>query len=223
MKKYAIIVAGGKGVRMGNAMPKQFLPLLGKPVLYHTIKAFLDAFDDIEIVLVLPKDQMSYTQMVLEAFIERVELTIVQGGATRYHSVQNGLKAVKESSIVFVHDGVRPLVSPELIQKCCADAEDHGSAIPAVAVSDSMRVIDGDGSKPLDRSMMRLIQTPQTFKSEIILPAFEQDYNDAFTDEATVVEATGGKVYLTDGDKENIKLTTPVDIQIAEAILEARN
>ncbi|MEZ5015433.1 MAG: 2-C-methyl-D-erythritol 4-phosphate cytidylyltransferase [Flavipsychrobacter sp.] len=222
MKKYAVIVAGGKGLRMDNAVPKQFLPLLGKPILYHTIKAFKDAYEDIDIILVLPQDQTSYTQMVLQSFTERIELTIVPGGATRYHSVQNGLNMVKEESIVFVHDGVRPLVTKELIQRCFDDAIAYGSAIPAVPVSDSMRLVDGGHSKPVDRSMMRAIQTPQTFKSEILLPAFRQDYQDAFTDEATVVEHLGTSVHITEGEKSNLKITTPIDMKVAEAILESR-
>lgn len=222
MKKYAVIVAGGKGLRMDNAVPKQFLPLLGKPILYHTIKAFKDVYEDIDIILVLPQDQTSYTQMVLQSFTERIELTIVPGGATRYHSVQNGLNMVKEESIVFVHDGVRPLVTKELIQRCCDDAIAYGSAIPAVPVSDSMRLVDREHSKPVDRSMMRAIQTPQTFKSEILLPAFQQDYQEAFTDEATVVEHLGTSIHITEGEKSNLKITTPIDMKVAEAILESR-
>lgn len=221
MEKYAVIVAGGKGLRMGNAMPKQFLPLLGMPILAHTLKAFNKAFDDIKIVLVLPQDQLSYTQMILAAFDERLDLTIVTGGETRYHSVQNGLKAVSGESIVFVHDGVRPLVSTDLIQRCYNDALKYGSAIPAIPVVDSMRVVDGEDSKPIDRSALRIIQTPQTFHSEVLLPAFQQPYSDEFTDEATVVEAIGTRVHITEGERSNIKVTTPEDMHIAEALLKA--
>ncbi|MCB0700303.1 MAG: 2-C-methyl-D-erythritol 4-phosphate cytidylyltransferase [Chitinophagales bacterium] len=221
MKKYAVIVAGGKGVRMGMALPKQFLPVGGKPVLFHTIKAFYEAYDDMNIVLVLPEDQLSYAQMVLQAFEgDRPDITIVTGGATRFHSVQNGLKVVEEESIVFVHDGVRPLVSVELICACYEQAFGKGSAIPAIAVSDSIRSVDGDDSTPVDRSVLRAIQTPQTFKSEILLPAFEQGYSEQFTDEATVVEANGEKVYLIEGDKRNVKLTTPEDLEWADMILK---
>ena len=221
MEKYAVIVAGGKGLRMGNAMPKQFLPLLGMPILAHTLKAFNKAFDDIKIILVLPQDQLSYTQMILAAFDERLDLTIVTGGETRYHSVQNGLKAVSGESIVFVHDGVRPLVSTDLIQRCYKDALKYGSAIPAIPAVDSMRVVDGEDSKPIDRSALRIIQTPQTFHSEVLLPAFQQPYSDAFTDEATVVEAMGIRVHITGGERSNIKVTTPEDMHIAEALLKA--
>lgn len=222
MKKYAVIVAGGKGVRMGSAVPKQFLPLNGHPILYHTIKAFADAYADMQLVLVLPQDQLSYAQMVLQSFPERIDITIVAGGETRYHSVQNGLKVVDENSIVFVHDGVRPLVSTALIQRCYEQAADKGSAIPAIPVADSMRILEDEDSRPIDREQMRIIQTPQTFKAEVILPAFQQEYQVAFTDEATVVEAYGDNVYLVDGEKSNIKVTTPEDMIVAEALLNTR-
>lgn len=222
MKKYAVIVAGGKGVRMGSAVPKQFLPLNGQPILYHTIKAFIDAYAGIHLVLVLPQDQLSYAQMVLQSFPDRVDMTIVAGGETRYHSVQNGLKVVEGNCIVFVHDGVRPLATPALIQRCYEQAADKGSAIPAIPVADSMRIIEDEDSRPIDREQMRIVQTPQTFRSEIILPAFEQEYQISFTDEATVVEAYGDVVYLVEGERSNIKVTTPEDMIIAEALLKAR-
>ena len=222
MDKYAVIVAGGKGLRMGNAVPKQFLPLAGKPILYYTIKAFADAYEDMKIVLVLPQDQLSYAQMVLQAFPDRIDLEIVTGGETRFHSVQNGLKAVSKDAVVFVHDGVRPMVSPELVRACYEQAVEKGSAIPAVAVSDSMRMVDGETSRAVNREQMRSIQTPQTFRADILLPAFEQEYNDGFTDEATVVEAFGKPVYLITGEKSNIKLTTPEDMMVAEAMLSEK-
>lgn len=222
MDKYAVIVAGGKGLRMGNAVPKQFLPLAGKPILYYTLKAFVDAFEDINLVLVLPQDQLSYAQMVLQEFEERIDVELVTGGETRFHSVQNGLKVVADDSIVFVHDGVRPLVSPELIKACYQQAVDKGSAIPAIPIADSLRVVDGENSKPVDRDTMRSIQTPQTFRAELLLPAFLQGYTDNFTDEATVVEAYGSGVYLIEGEKSNIKLTTPEDMVVAESTIKAR-
>ncbi len=222
MEKFAVIVAGGKGLRMGSALPKQFLPLAGHPVLYHTIKAFKDAYADMQIVLVLPEDQLSYAQMVLQSFPERIDLTIVAGGETRYHSVQNGLKAVGDDAIVFVHDGVRPLVTTQLIQRCYEQAIEKGSAIPATVVADSMRLTDGEDSEPVNRDQLRIIQTPQTFRADVLLPAFAQDYNPAFTDEATVVEANGTNIYLVEGERSNIKVTTPEDMLIAEALLAAR-
>lgn len=222
MKKYAVIVAGGKGVRMGSAVPKQFLPLNGYPILYHTIKAFADAYTDIHLVLVLPANQVSYAQMVLQSFPDRIDITIVTGGETRFHSVQNGLKVVEENSIVFVQDGVRPLVTSALIHRCFEQAVEKGSAIPAIPVADSMRIIEDDDSRPVDREQMRVIQTPQTFRSDILIPAYRQEYQTSFTDEATVVEAFGGIVFLVDGERSNIKVTTPEDMVVAEALLKAR-
>lgn len=205
---------------MGMAIPKQFLPLVGKPVLYHTIKAFLDAYDDMNIILVLPEEQLSYAQMVLQAFEERIDITIVSGGETRFHSVKNGLKVIEEESIIFVHDGVRPMVSADLIRNCYEQAVEKGSAIPAITVTDSVRVVAGTDSKPINRATLRSIQTPQTFRSDILIPAFEQEYADSFTDEATVAEAAGHTVNLVEGDKRNIKLTTPEDMEWAEMLLK---
>lgn len=222
MERYAVIVAGGKGIRMGMAVPKQFLPLLDKPVLHHTIKAFTNAYPDIHIVLVLPADQLSYGQIVLQSFPEGVDMTIVSGGETRFHSVQNGLKAVKADSVVFVHDGARPLVSPALIQRCYEQAAEKGSAIPAVQVAESMRMVEDERNIPINRDHLRVVQTPQTFRSEILLPAFEREYLPAFTDEATVAEAHGIKVYLIEGERSNIKVTTPEDMVIAAALLKDR-
>lgn len=221
-KIYAVIVAGGSGSRMGTAIPKQFLDLGGKAVLCHTIQAFLDAVPDIHIHLVLPSHQFSYAQMVLQGFPDRIDLTILAGGATRFHSVQNGLKEIPEDAIVLVHDGVRPLVDPGLIRRCIDQATEKGSAVPAIAVSDSVRQVRGEGSTPVDRSSLRLVQTPQTFRASILLPAFRQPYQEAFTDEATVVEAFGNAAYLIEGQKSNIKITTPEDMLVAEAMIRAK-
>lgn len=220
--KYAVIVAGGKGLRMGNAIPKQFLPLAGKPVLYHTIKAFIDAYNDIKIILVLPEEQLSYAQMVLQAFPTAIDMTIVTGGETRFHSVQNGLNATGGDGVIFVHDGVRPLASVQLIRASYEQALAKGSAIPAISLSDSMRIVEGESSRPVDRSIMRSIQTPQAFRADILIPAFQQGYREAFTDEATVVEANGDPVFLIEGEATNIKLTVPADVIIAETILKDR-
>lgn len=216
---YVVITAGGQGTRMGNALPKQFLDLAGKPVLYHTLKAFIDALPGANIILVLPIHQISYAQMVLQAFEERIDLTIVAGGETRYHSVQNGLAGLPEDSIIMVHDGVRPLVSRELILRCHQDAVIHGSAIPALTATDSMRLVQVNASIPLNRDRVRIIQTPQTFKGSVLLPAFRQPFNESFTDEASVVEAAGGTVFLTEGEKRNLKITTPEDLVIAGALI----
>jgi len=221
--KYAVIVAGGSGLRMGNPVPKQFLPLLGKPVLYYSIAAFLDAMPGIKVILVLPQSQASYTDMVLSLLPADADITIVPGGVTRFHSVQNGLQQVDGQGIVFIHDGVRPLVSKDLINACYVQALQVGSAIPAIPVTDSIRRISPDGSAPVAREELRVIQTPQTFVTDIILPAFGQSYDTAFTDEATVVEAHGGNVYLVTGERNNLKVTTPEDMIMAEALLNARD
>jgi 2-C-methyl-D-erythritol 4-phosphate cytidylyltransferase len=223
MEKYAVIVAGGKGVRMNNPVPKQFLALGDKPLLYHSIKAFKTAFHDAHIILVLPEDQLDYVHAVLQSFNDVIGVTIVTGGETRFHSVQNGLSKVPPNSIVFIHDGVRPLVSPKLIWKCYEHAAEFGSAIPAVRVSDSIRLVDeDDSSKAIDRDKLCIVQTPQTFRSDMILPAFKQPYHTGFTDEANVLEAYGTKVFLVEGERSNIKITTPEDLVIAEALLKER-
>lgn len=218
-----LLVAGGKGLRMGSAVPKQFLPLQGKPVLYYAAKAFLDTFPDIKIILVLPQEHISYGNILLQAFDNRIDLTIVAGGETRFHSVQNGLKEVDDDHIVFIHDSVRPLINAELIQRCYDQAVSQGSAIPAIAVTDSIRQWNNTGFMAINRDQLRSIQTPQTFKASLIKTAFQQDYSDAFTDEATVLESMGTEAYLIEGLKANIKITTPEDIMIAEALLAQLN
>jgi 2-C-methyl-D-erythritol 4-phosphate cytidylyltransferase len=220
---YAVIVAGGQGTRMGTAMPKQFLELEGKPVLHHTLQAFIDALPGVHLILVLPAHQVSYAQMILQTFPERIDLTIVTGGETRFHSVKNGLQGIPEDGIILVHDGVRPLASRELIQRCYRQAAEKGSAIPAIPVADSMRLVNEEGSEPVDRSQLRIIQTPQTFRASILLPAFEQPYSESFTDEATVVESYGDEIYLVEGERSNLKITTPEDMVIAAALLRSRN
>lgn len=222
MDKYAVIVAGGTGKRMGNIEPKQFLLLKQKPLLWYTLDTFFRAYNDIKIILVLPNQHIEKGKAIANNFFENTEIKIVSGGNTRFHSVQYGLSEVKEKSVVFVHDAVRCLVSVPLIQRCYKQTIEKGSAVPAVAATDSIRILNGTHHTIADRQQVRIIQTPQTFLSEIILPAFTQDYNQAFTDEATVVEAYGEKVFLTEGEYENIKITRPVDMMIAERILEER-
>ena len=220
MKKYAIIVAGGTGSRMGSNLPKQFLPLKDKPVLYYSVKAFLDAYDDLQIILVLPIAFTDIGQEIIDAYFENERILLTNGGDTRFDSVKNGLNLVKEESIIFVHDAVRCLVSVDLIHRCFEVAMRTGSAVPAVPFKDSVRVINGDGSEAIDRSRLAIIQTPQTFHSKILLPAYEIDYKDKFTDEATVVEAYGLNVSLTEGEETNIKITRPIDLVIAEQFLD---
>lgn len=207
---------------MGTAVPKQFLGLAGKPVLYHTIAAFQQAYEDMRIVLVIPPAHRSQVAIVLSAFDRPPSVTIVDGGETRFHSVQNGLKTVNGDAVVFVHDGVRPLVSPALIRSCYEAALAHGSAIPAIDLKDSIREVEGDKNLAADRTRFRIIQTPQTFLSEILADAFRQAHDPLFTDEATVVERSGKPVYLVEGEEQNIKITKPQDLIIAEAFLAGR-
>jgi 2-C-methyl-D-erythritol 4-phosphate cytidylyltransferase len=221
MRKFAIIVAGGTGSRMNNSTPKQFLLLKGKPVLYYTINSFLQAYDDLQIVLVLPEDHIAAGQEIIDAFFDYSRLQIAIGGRTRFHSVQNGLQLVNEESIVFVHDAVRCLVSVDLVRRCYDAAMENGSAIPVIDSKDSVRLItDDDDNEALERAAIKLVQTPQTFHSKILLPAYQIDYKDKFTDEATVVEAFGLKVKLVAGEENNFKITRPLDLLMAEQILQ---
>jgi 2-C-methyl-D-erythritol 4-phosphate cytidylyltransferase len=223
MKKYAIIVAGGMGTRMGSNLPKQFMLVNDKPVLYYTIKAFLDAFPELRLILVLPEDYTDMGSEIIDAYFDYSRIQITAGGETRFHSVQNGLKLVEEEGIIFVHDGVRCLVSEDLIFRCYKQARDVGSAVPVVPLKDSVRMLAGEENEAVERSKFVAVQTPQTFHSRILLPAFEIDYKERFTDEATVVEAYGLKINLVDGDPGNIKITTPVDLYVAEKILSAND
>ncbi len=222
MEKYAVIVAGGSGLRMGTTIPKQFLELSGKPVLWHTLTAFLKAFDDIQIILVLPESHVETGLSIARSTMDPDRIGITTGGETRFHSVQNGLSHIHRHSIVFVHDGVRCLLSPSLIQRCYDEAVENGNAIPAMHAVDSIRIETFNGNELIDRNRVRIIQTPQTFYSDIIKAAFEQDYDESFTDEATVVERLGVKINLIDGEASNIKITRPMDLLVAEKILEER-
>ena len=221
LKKFAVIVAGGNGTRMNNSIPKQFLLLQGKPVLFYTINSFLQAYDDLQIILVLPEEYISAGQEIIDAFFDYSRIQITVGGRTRFHSVQNGLQLVNEESIVFVHDAVRCLVSVDLIHRCYDAAIENGSAIPVIGSKDSVRLITADDNEALERTAVKLVQTPQTFHSKILLPAYQIDYKDKFTDEATVVEAFGLKVKLVTGEENNFKITMPVDLIVAEHLLSA--
>ena len=222
MKKYAVIVAGGSGLRMGTSVPKQFLELQGRPVLWYTITAFLDAYPDLEIILVLPQAHLQTGLHIIQTTKDSGRVWITEGGETRFHSVKKGLDYVQQHSMVFVHDGVRCLLTPELIRRCYNHAIDKGNAIPAIAAVDTIRIETVKGNELVDREKIRIIQTPQTFYSDIIKAAFEQDYEESFTDEASVVERLGVKIHLVEGEATNIKITRPIDILIAEKILEER-
>jgi 2-C-methyl-D-erythritol 4-phosphate cytidylyltransferase len=221
LKKLAVIVAGGTGTRMNNIVPKQFLLLKGKPVLYYTINTFLQSYSDMQIILVLPEEHVAAGQEIIDAFFDYNRIKITTGGRTRFHSVQNGLQLIEDESIVFVHDAVRCLLTADLVKRCYETAIEFGSAIPVIDSKDSVRLINGEDSVAMERTTIKLVQTPQTFHSKILLPAFNIDYKDKFTDEATVVEAFGLKVKLIKGEEHNIKITQPVDLIVAEQIITA--
>lgn len=217
MKKFAVIVAAGVGSRMKTAVPKQFILLKGKPVLWYTLNAFLNAYEDLQIIVVLSPEHIAQGKAIA-GDSERIQITT--GGPTRFHSVKNGLQLVEPDSIVFVHDAVRCLITPALIQRCYEQAVANGSAIPAIQATDTIRVDNGNGTQMVDRNKVYLIQTPQTFHSNILKEAFDQPYSPTFTDEATVVEATGKRIHLAEGENTNMKITFPVDLVIAEALLK---
>lgn len=219
MKTYAVIVAGGSGTRMGSELPKQFLPIHGVPVLIHTIRAFLHAIDDIQIVVVLPETHLEAGRAYLQQFLPGLQAKLVHGGPTRFDSVRNGLTITDDNAMVFVHDAVRCMISPALIRQCLQDALQYGSSIPVVAVKDSIRRVEGDHSVVVDRSLLRAIQTPQTFPAGELKKAFGQPNQPAFTDEATVWESYGKTVHLTEGEERNIKITYPTDLMLAEQLL----
>jgi len=219
MTKYAIIVAGGTGSRMGGNLPKQFMLLKDKPVLYYSLKTFLNAYDDLYIILVLPAAFTDLGDEIIDAYFDKERIKIAIGGDTRFQSVKNGLKLIEGESIVFVHDAVRCLVSVALIHRCYEVAMETGTAVPVIPSKDSVRILSDDGNAVIDRNRVMLVQTPQTFHSKILLPAFDIDYKDKFTDEATVVEAYGLRVSLVEGEETNIKITRPVDLLIAENIV----
>ena len=223
MNKFAVIVAAGSGTRMGGTTPKQFLLVNDKPVLYYTLQTFLNAFADIQIILVLPVDHTDRGQEVIDAYFDAGKIKITAGGDTRFQSVKNGLALAEGDSIIFVHDGVRCLLTETLIHRCYAEAVRSGTAIPVIVSKDSVRIVNDEGNDVIDRNKVMLVQTPQTFHSKILLPAFQIDYKEKFTDEATVVEAYGIKVTLVEGEENNIKITRPVDLLIAERIISERS
>lgn len=217
---FAVIVAGGSGTRMQSAVPKQFLLLQDKPVLYYSIQAFLDAFDSVHIILVLPEAHRAMGEQIIQQYFPTQSIQLVEGGATRFHSVYNGLQAIQGTGIVLVHDAVRCLVSKELLKRCVQAAQEMGSAVPVIPVKDSLREITGVQHQAVDRNHYRLVQTPQCFKTDILLPAFQQPYQESFTDEASVVETRGNAVHLIEGEERNIKLTTPADLALASFFLK---
>lgn len=218
MKKYAIIVAGGKGVRMGTEVPKQFLPIGGKPVLMRTLEAF-HAYDAaMDLIVVLPVDQQVYWDGLCHDRGFAVPHRVADGGATRFHSVRNGLALAGDDGLVAVHDGVRPFVAREVIEACFCEADLRGAVVPVTDVVETVRRVTPEGSVTVNRADYKLVQTPQVFRTALLKSAYRQPYSERFTDDASVVEAMGVSVALVPGNRENIKITTPFDIRVAEAL-----
>ncbi len=219
---YVIIVAGGKGLRMGGEIPKQFLPVNGKPILMRTMERFKEYAAEIKVILVLPLSQQEYWRKLCQEYSFDMDYTLANGGETRFHSVQNGLNKIpdEEQGVVGVHDGVRPFVSTEVIAHCYEAARREGAAIPVGQVVETLRYVGNDrAAHNVVRSDYRMVQTPQTFDIQLLKKANRQPYSEAFTDDASVVEAIGGKVTMVEGNRENIKITTPLDMIVAEALL----
>jgi len=222
-KTAVIIVAGGSGTRMNSSVPKQFLFLGGKPLLWYSIKAFTDAIPQINVIVVLPEAHIEEGKNLLQHTLPGINIHWVSGGATRFHSVKNGTRALSNEHLVFVHDGVRPFVSENIIRQCYSGALKNGMAIPCIPINDSIRQINATGeSQAINRTQLRAVQTPQTFRTTILLDIFSQEYQDAFTDEATVAEFAGYKVFLSEGERHNIKITTPEDMLMAEMIYQLK-
>lgn len=219
---YAIIVAGGSGKRMKSEVPKQFIELHGKPILYHTIQCFLEFSNQLKIVLVLPNDDERNEQFMQNYFPEQKNIQVVKGGETRFHSVQNGLRVIEGDGIVLIHDGVRPFVSRAVLNQCLETAIQYGNAIPCIEIKDSLRILNLDRNQAVSREAFRSIQTPQTFSIKAIKAAYEQEYTEHFTDEASVFESAGHQIHLIPGNEENIKITTPFDLDIASLLLNRK-
>lgn len=219
MKKHIIIVAGGKGLRMGGDIPKQFLPIGGKPVLMRTMEAFHAYDSSIHIILVLPISQQAYWSELCQTYAFGLHHDIANGGETRFHSVMNGLALVEGEGVVGVHDGVRPFVAREVIARCYMEAAVKKAVVPVIGVVETVRRLMGDDSETVPRDLYKLVQTPQVFDVALLRKAYQQPYTEIFTDDASVVEALGEKVWLVEGNRENIKLTTPFDLKLAEILL----
>lgn len=222
MKLYALIVAGGSGKRMGAEVPKQFLELGGRPLLMHTIEQFIRYDESIEIITVLPENQIRHWVELQERYSFKVMQTMVKGGKSRFHSVRNGLEFIDCPGLVAIHDGVRPFVSNETIKRCFETAQRLGNAIPVIPPSDTLRITTDESSKPLDRLKVRLVQTPQVFDCDLIKRAYKQDFQPEFTDDAMVLEKMGMKINLVEGNRENIKITNPEDMLISNAFISGK-
>lgn len=217
-----IIVAGGSGTRMGAEIPKQFIELNGKPILMHTLENLHATDKAMQLILVLPKDQFSVWDELKKTYDFSITHHIAQGGETRFLSVKNGLEKVEDSEVVGVHDGVRPFASKKVVEACFSAANSNGAAVPVVPIVQSLRILKNDGSEAVDRSEYRAVQTPQCFQTSILRKAFNAADRIDYSDDATIVEAFGHKIELVEGNAENIKITTPIDLKLAELITAGR-
>lgn len=219
MNKYVIIVAGGSGKRMKTNIPKQFIEIKGMPLLMHTMTTFYKYDNKINIILVLSKAYFKHWKDLCQCHGFQIPHEVVEGGEERYHSVKNGLSVVKGQGLVGIHDGVRPLVSPATIDRCYTVALEKGNAIPCIPVIESLRFADELGSRPVDRNNYHVIQTPQVFQSGLLQDAYDQPFSKSFTDDASVIETMGHGINLVEGNRENIKITTPLDLELAKVLL----
>lgn len=220
MKKYVIIVAGGKGKRMSADLPKQFLKLGDKPILMHTIQRFAEYDPTMKIIVVLPQDQQEFWKDLCRQYNFMVPHKTANGGNTRFQSVKNGLALIRETGLVGIHDGVRPFVTNEVIDRCYKTAEATGAVIPVVDILETVREVLPEGSRSVNRNSYKVVQTPQVFQNDLLLRAYNQLYREEYTDDATVVESCDIKVTLVEGNRENIKITTPFDMMLGEVILQ---
>ena len=219
MKRYAVIVAGGKGLRMGSELPKQFLCIGGNPILMHTLEAFRRFDEAMQLILVLPRDHQPLWHTLCEKHAFSLPYLLADGGETRFHSVKNGLALITGEGVVAIHDGVRPFVSSEVLHRCFTTAATHHAVLPVIPIVDTVRELTVEGSRTVDRNAYKLVQTPQVFDVTLLKTAYEQPFTPFFTDDASVVEALGRTITLVEGNRENIKITTPFDLKIAEALL----
>ena len=215
-------MAGGVGTRMDSSTPKQFLLLAGKPILMHCISAFHEAFQDIQIVVALPEGHLLTWEELCQHYKFTLLHEVVPGGEKRFHSVKNSLTNIPEDGLVAIHDGARPLVSIELIRRSFTEASNYGNAIPSTPVNESLRFVNGADNEPVSREHYRIIQTPQVFSSRLIKKAYETEYDESFTDDATVLELLGEKIHLIEGERSNIKITQPSDLLLAEALMKPK-
>lgn len=223
MKRFIVIVAGGKGLRMGHELPKQLIPIQGRPILMHTLERFYAWDQTCEQVVVLPESQHAYWKLLCQEIPCKVPHQLVSGGDTRFDSVKNGLEVVPDDALVGIHDGVRPFVSVEVIDACFKQAAEWEAVVPVLPMVESIREVDGPSSHSVDRNRYVTVQTPQVFTSSLLKKAYNQSYSSLFTDDASVVEAFGHSVVLVDGNRNNIKITEPLDLKIAEALLTGFN